>query len=132
MGSSSEDIAMAKATIKSSTGAVITVEGTEEEVSRIISAYERTSVVGQAKEAIARTKAAKRDDKKRRGAADLIVGLRERGFFDKPKALGQISGALEEDGFLYQTTTLSGIVLDLVKKKELRRKKLEGRWVYGK
>jgi hypothetical protein len=123
---------MAKATIKSSTGAVITIEGSEEEVSSIISAYEKTSVVDHAKRAIARSKVAKRDDKKRESASDLIVGLREAGFFDKPKGLGEVSESLEEKGFLYPTTTLSGVVLGLVKKKELRRKKLEGRWVYGK
>jgi hypothetical protein len=123
---------MAKATIKSSTGAVITVEGSEEEVSKILSAYEKTSVVGQAKQAIARTKAARRVDKKREGAGDLVVKLREEGFFDKPKGLGEISEALEAEGFLYPTTSLSGVVLGLVKKRELRRKKLDGRWVYGK
>jgi hypothetical protein len=123
---------VAKATIKSTTGAVITVEGSEEEVSKILSAYEKSSVVGQAKQAIARNKTAKREDKKREGAADLVVGLREGGFFDKAKGLGEIGAELEEAGFLYPTTTLSGVVLGLVKKKELRRKKVDGRWVYGK
>lgn len=123
---------MAKATIKSGSGAVITVEGSEEEVSKIISAYEKSSVVGQAKQAIARSKVKKRDAKKRDSAADLIVGLREAGFFNKPKGLSDVSAELEEKGFLYPTTTLSGIVLGLVKRKELRRKKVEGRWVYGK
>jgi len=56
---------MAKATIKSSTGAVITVEGNEEEVSRILSAYEKSSGVGQAKEATAPNKVVKRDEPKR-------------------------------------------------------------------
>ena len=123
---------MAKATIKSNTGAVISIEGSDEEVSRIISAYEKTSVVGHAKRAIARSKSAKREDQKRAGAGDLVVGLREDGFFDKPKGLSEISDELEEKGFLYPTTTLSGVVLGLVKKKELRRKKMEGRWVYGR
>jgi hypothetical protein len=123
---------MAKATIKSKTGAVITVEGNQEEVSRILSTLERTSAVGHAKEAIARVKAAKRDNKKREGAGDLIVTLRESGFFNKPKSLGEVATALEEKGFLYPTTTLSGVVLGLVKKRELRRKKVEGQWVYGK
>jgi hypothetical protein len=123
---------MAKATIKSSSGAVITVEGSEEEVSKILSAYEKTSVVGQAKQAIARSKATKRDDKKREGAGDLVIKLREEGFFNKPKALGEVSEALEAEGFLYPTTSLSGVVLGLVKKRELRRKKVDGRWVYGK
>lgn len=123
---------MAKARIKSKSGAVITVEGTDSEVSNILAAYERTSVVGQAKEAIARSRAGKKTEKKREGAAEIIVALREAGFFDKPKGLGEIAAALEEKGYLYPTTTLSGVVLGLVKKKEMRRKKNEGRWVYGK
>jgi hypothetical protein len=123
---------MAKATIKSSTGAVITVEGSKEEVSTILSTYEKTSVVGQAKQAIARNKVTKRADKKREGAADLVIKLREEGFFNNPKGLGEVSEALEGEGFLYPTTSLSGVVLGLVKKRELRRKKVDGRWVYGK
>lgn len=123
---------MAKATIKSSTGAVITVEGSEEEVSRILSAYEKSGVVGQPKEDAARTKVVKRDEVKRAGAGELIVDMREAGFFDSPKGLGEISSALEEKGFLYPITSLSGVVLGLVKKRLLSRRKLEGRWVYGK
>ncbi|HTZ73736.1 MAG TPA: hypothetical protein VMB47_07440 [Candidatus Aquilonibacter sp.] len=123
---------MAKATIKSRTGATITVEGTPDEVSNVISAYEKTSVVGQAKEAIARVKATKKSDKKKESASDLIVGLKEEGFFEKPKTLGEIGAALEERGFLYPVTSLSGVVLGLLKKRQLRRKKHEGKWVYGK
>jgi len=123
---------MAKATIKASSGAIITVEGTHEEVAKIISNYEKTSIVGQAKEAIARTKSIKNNAKKREGASDLLIGLREAGFFTKPRTLAEMSDALEEKGFLYPNTTLSGVVLGLVKRKELRRKKMEGRWVYGK
>lgn len=123
---------MTKATIKSKTGATITVEGTSEEVSSIISSYEKTSVVGHAKEAIARAKATKKTEKKKESASDLIIGLKEDGFFEKPKSLSEISAALEERGFLYPVTSLSGIVLGLLKKRQLRRKKLEGKWVYGK
>jgi hypothetical protein len=123
---------MAKATIKSSTGATITVEGTPEEVSNVISSYEKTSVVGHAKEAIARAKATKKTTKRKEGASDLIVGLKEEGFFEKPKTLGEIGAALEERGFLYPVTSLSGIVLGLLKKRMLRRKKVGKRWVYGK
>lgn len=123
---------MAKATIKSKTGAVITVEGNENEVSSILATYERTSVVDQAKKAIARSKTAKTREKKREGAGDLIVELREAGFFQNPKSLGEIASALEEKGYLYPVTSLSGVVLGLVKKRELRRKKHERKWVYGK
>ena len=60
---------MAKATIKSKSGAVITIEGTNEEISNILTMFERTSVVGQAKEAIARVKSSNRDQKKRSAAS---------------------------------------------------------------
>jgi hypothetical protein len=123
---------MAKATIKSQTGATIIVEGTPEEVSGVISAFEKTSVVGHAKEAIARAKATKKAGKRKEGASDLIIGLKEEGYFEKPKTLGEIGGALEERGFLYPVTSLSGVVLGLLKKRQLRRKKVEGKWVYGK
>jgi hypothetical protein len=123
---------VAKATIKSKTGAVITVEGDEREVSAILATYERTSVVDQAKKAIARTRTTKKVEKKREGASDLIVELRETGFFNKPKGLGDIAHVLEEKGYLYPVTSLSGVVLGLVKKRELRRKKHERKWVYGK
>jgi len=123
---------MAKATVKSSTGAIITIEGSEEEVSAILTTYEKSSVIGHANQALARNKAGKRADKRREGAGELIIGLRENGFFTKPKRLGEVAEALEEKGFLYPTTTLSGVVLGLVKAKELRRKKVDGKWVYGK
>jgi hypothetical protein len=123
---------MAKATIKSKSGAVITVEGTEKEVSGIIAIFERATVVGHAKEVIAKTQSAKKEQKRRATASDLVVGLKEDGFFDKPKSLAEVSKALEEQGYIYPVTTLSGVMLGLVQKKLLGRKKIEGRWVYGK
>jgi predicted transcriptional regulator YheO len=123
---------MAKATIKSKTGAVITIEGSEAEVSNILATYERATVVGQAKEVIAKVASEKKEQKKRAAASDLVVELKEDGFFEKPKGLGDIAKALEEKGYIYPVTTLSGVVLGLVQKKLLGRKRLEGRWVYGK
>jgi hypothetical protein len=89
-------------------------------------------VVGNAKESIARVKATKRAEKKRDSAADLIVRLKEEGFFEKPRTLGDIASALEESGHLYPVTSLSGVLLNLLKQRQLRRKKVEGKWVYGK
>ena len=123
---------MAKATIKSKSGAVITVEGTNEEISNILTMFEKTSVVGQAKEAIARIKSVKKEQKKRAGASDLIVELKEGGFFQKPKSLAEISQALEEKGHIYPTTSLSGVMIALVQKRIMGRKKIDGKWVYGK
>ena len=123
---------MAKATIKSESGAVITVEGTEKEVSNILAVFERTAAVGHAKVVIAKTQAVKKEQKRRAAASDLVTGLKEEGFFEKPKGLTEISKALEEKGYIYPVTTLSGVMLGLVQKRLLRRKKVEGRWAYGK
>jgi len=123
---------MAKAIIKSKTGALITVEGSDSEVSNILSVLERAATIGHAKQAVAKSRAEKKESNKRRGASDLVVELKENGFFEKPKKLGDIAHALEEQGYLYPVTTLSGVVLGLVQKRLLRRKKQAGAWVYGK
>lgn len=123
---------MAKATIKSKSGAVITVEGSESEVSNILSNFERTATVADVKQSVTKRRAEKKENRKRSSASDLIIGLKESGFFDKPKGLAEISVALEEGGFLYPVTSLSGVVLGLVQKRVLRRKRIDGRWVYGK
>jgi hypothetical protein len=121
-----------KATIKSKTGAVITIEGSEVEVSNILTVFERTAAVGKEKAVASKVHARKKEDKKRLAASDLIVSLKEDGFFEQPKTLSDISKALEEQGYLYPTTSLSGVVLGLVQKRMLRRKKVDGKWVYGK
>ena len=128
---------MAKATIKSKTGATITIDGSDSEVSRIIVAFESTAkaidpTFVQAKEVAAKTRTAKREAKMRMGASDLIVRLKEESFFEQTKSIAEIAKALEEQGFLYPVTSLSGILLSLVQKRLLRRKKADGKYVYGK
>jgi hypothetical protein len=123
---------MAKATIKSKTGAIITIEGTDKEVSNMLASFETAANVGRAKEVIKKSTSEKKDQKKRAGASDLIVILKEDGFFDKPKGLNEITHALEEKGYIYPVTTLSGVMIGLVQKKFFGRKKIDGKWVYGK
>ena len=122
---------MAKATIKSKTGAVITVEGTEMEVTNILSQFETAASVHRAKETKRGHTKTQKDQRKRAGASDLIIALKEDGFFKKAKTLAEIAHAVEEKGYIYPTTTLSGVVLGLVQKKFLGRKKTDGKWVYG-
>lgn len=123
---------MAKATIKSKTGALITIEGSEKEVSNVLAHLEITATVGRAKEEIKKGNIIKKEQKKRAAASDLIIGLKEDGFFEKPKGLNEVAHALEEKGYLYPITTLSGVMIGLVQKKFLGRKKVNGKWVYGK
>jgi len=121
-----------KATIKSKSGAVITIDGSESEIAKIVSAFQQSERVVQVRQRVSKMKVERKEQKKRQSAAKLLIGLKEEGYFEKPKALGDITRALEEKGYLYPVTTLSGVVLSLVKNKHLRRKKVEGRWVYGK
>jgi predicted transcriptional regulator YheO len=123
---------MAKATIKSKTGAIITIEGTEKEISNMLASFETAANIGRAKEVIKKSASDKKDQKKRASASDLIVILKEDGFFNKPKGLNEIADALEEKGYIYPVTTLSGVMIGLVQKKLFGRKKINGKWVYGK
>ena len=123
---------MVKAIIKSKTGAQIVIEGTKEEVGKILSDFERLSAVREMKEAISHGASKIREEKKRKTASNLIAELRESGYFDKPKSLGEVAQGLETRGYLYPTTTLSGVVLHLVKRGLLGRRKADGKWVYGK
>lgn len=123
---------MAKATIKSKSGAIITIEGTDKEVSSMLAHFETAANVGRAKETMKKASSEKKEQKKRAAASDLIIGLKEDGFFDKPKGLNEVAHALEEKGYIYPITTLSGVMIGLVQKKFLGRKKVDGKWVYGK
>src|ERR1700734_1288182 len=105
---------MPKATIKSETGAVITIEGSQEEVTKIIADYERCNSMVNIKEPSDAAQKLNKDKARPEGASGLVVGLRESGFFDTPKTLADVEQSLQESGFLYPTTTLSGVVLRLV------------------
>ena len=127
---------MPKATIKSSSGAVITIEGSHEEISKIIADFEKAAAVTQSKTEASKSHIKKRRDKKRLAASGLIIELKDDGFFDKPKSLLEISQALEEKGRMTPVTSLSGIMIKLVQDRIFARKKIEGKngkkWGYAK
>lgn len=123
---------MAKATIKSKTGTMITIKGTEKEVSSIIAQFERGITISHAKGKPSKVAILKKEQKKNRTISDLVIEIKEEGFFDKPKNLTEIMNTLEEKGHICPITTLSGVMMSLVQKKLLRRKKVDGKWVYGK
>ena len=127
-----KELDMVKATIKSKTGAIITIEGSEREVSNIVTGFDRLAGVDQTKVKMARHRAVRKEESKRMTASDIILGLQDEKFFNKPKTLTEIAEALEEKGHIYPTTTLSGVMLALLKRKLFGRKKNQGKWVYGK
>ncbi len=115
---------MAKAQITTPEGINIKVEGTPKEISAIVEELKRRS---------ADSGPGRRRGKGKSGRVllvDLIGSLRDGGFFKKPKDLAGIKGALEEMGHHYPVTTLSPAMLKLVRKRNLRRLREKGRWLY--
>ena len=130
---------MAHANIQTSNGTKIEIKGTPKEISSIIRAMQENSSsaneepinINRKKQSI--KKSASPINKKNKPsptATDLILSLKEEGFFNKTKGLTDIKGALETQGHIYPMSTLSGVVLPLVRKRELRRMKENKRWVY--
>lgn len=117
---------MAKAHITTKDGTKVTIEGTPQEVA---------SLVGQIKGGISRAPVPGKVVSKHKGQPkatpiNLISELIDGGFFKKPKELGAIKIALEEQGRYYPVTSLSPALLRLVRKRQLRRIKDKRRWLY--
>ena len=123
---------MAKATVRTKSGAVVTVEGDSAEVAVLIERLEGTAVTALRSPRESRGDQSSSDEVVGSGPTALVLRLRDSGFFDTPRALGEISQALQELGYLYPVTTLSGVALSLLKRGRLHRKKVAGKWVYGK
>lgn len=122
---------MAKVNLKTKTGMVVTVEGTKEEVAHIIQLIEEgveTPMGAPEKRFSSDTKAKPR--KQSFNATDTILNLRESDYFNKPKTLTDVKRALEEQGQIFPLTTLSGIMLKQVRKRNFRRIKLNKNWSY--
>ncbi len=125
---------MAIIKIKTKTGATIVIEGTESEVSKIAS-YFQELIVGtkkERKEPFSEDKNRQETRKKRGTASELIIEMREKGYFDEPRSLGEVVNVLQEKGYIFKMTSLSGTMIDLVKRKMLARKKIDKKWKYGK
>jgi hypothetical protein len=68
--------------------------------------------------------------KRRKSRFDLIVELKEEGFFNKPKSIGEIAKKCTELGYYTTSTDLTGPLQRLVRSKILRRIEKDGKWVY--
>jgi len=121
---------MAEARVKTKTGAEITIVGSGPEVADILANLESIQAA-RTPRTLRRASERPRENLRATGPTGLVMGLKSEGFFDKPKTLGEIASALHEKGSLIPTTTISGVVLGLLRKGQLHRKKAEGRWTYG-
>lgn len=116
---------MVKATITTGSGLKVVVEGSREEVQNIVRQLGGGS--GRGKKA---SRQVAKIGKRLPSATDAILELKEEGFFDKPKALAEVKDKLASQGMIYPLTSLSGVVLGLVRRRQLGRVKEEGRWSY--
>jgi hypothetical protein len=114
---------MIKAEIKMKDGTHIIIDGSEEEIKKIISTI--SGEKGSRKKAIKQNK-----EKTRHSLPDMLSELKEEGFFDKPKSLVEIKQGLAEKGFMYAMTTLSPQVVREVRKHTLGRIKIDKKWKY--
>lgn len=117
---------MATAQITTKNGAKVTIEGSPDEVATLLERLDKHVHERFAKVASRN----KNEGQSKATPVNLISELIDGGFFKKPKELGAIKIALEEQGHFYPVTTLSPALLRLVRKKELRRLKDKKRWLY--
>lgn len=122
---------MAKAKIVTKSGTKILIEGSVEEVREIISTVNNKEDFGSKNDLIAIHEKPRRSQKSHT-ATDLILTLRESGYFDKPRNLVEIKHSLEEQGMIYPITTIAPVLLKQVRKRNLGRIKKEKKWCYVK
>lgn len=118
---------MARASIETKDGTKIQIEGTTEEISKIMGLYKKENSIED-------TRKFKKFIRKTTSPTvpDMIRELIAEGFFDRPKGLAEIKTSLEEQGHFIPMTTLSARVLGLIKNRELRRIKQDDKWRYVK
>jgi hypothetical protein len=120
---------MAEAKITLPDGIVVSVSGTPEEITAVVSRLQSgASAPKTAVPAAGRTRS--KAPAGRTQLTDLMQQLVESGFFKQPKDLGAVRAALEEMGHHYPVTTLSPALLRQVRKRNLRRLKQDSRWMY--
>ena len=107
-------------------GAKVVIEGTQAEVAELVAKFQGGSSSGVKGPERSPIRAAS----KRAGPLRLIVDLIDADFFKSPQELGAVRMALEAQGHFYPTTSLSPLMLRLVRGKQLRRIKTNKRWTY--
>ncbi len=126
---------MPKAEIKVPNGTHIIVNGSVEDISKIISMYsQKSDSLDISKRKKKKGKKAKSvAPKKRESKSGLIFYVRElkqENFFKSEKNLKDILQALKEKGQLYPLASLGKTMITLVRKRELRRIKKDNKWHY--
>lgn len=116
---------MAKAQITTPEGISIKIDGTPDEIVKLVADLKKQD---------GKTRAAKRGRGKlpQTSLTALIESLVDGSFFKKPRGLAEVKAALAQMGHHYPVTTLSGVMLNQVRKRHLRRLKTNKVWTYAR
>jgi hypothetical protein len=107
-------------------GAKVVIEGTRAEVAELVARFQGDSPP----ETAGPERPTQRARSRLTGPLSLIGDLIDADFFKTPQELGAVKSALEAQGHFYPTTSLSPLMLRLVRGKQLRRIKTNKRWTY--
>jgi hypothetical protein len=118
---------MATASMTLPSGAKVLIEGTSKEVADLLAKLQ-SAPASDARQTSRKSTA--RPASNRDGPMTLLLDLIDAGFFKTPQELGAVKVALEAQGHFYPTTSLSPLMLRLVRGKHLRRIKAHKRWTY--
>ena len=128
---------MAKATLVLPDGTKVDIDGTVEEVGKLLATFSSAPAPAAKKKASKRKGSSKptgssgKKGSTRKGPQVLIGNLAEEGFFrGKKHTIGDIQKKLEEKGHIYAQQSLSTPLLRLTRNKTLRRLKEKSGWVY--
>lgn len=126
---------MAKATLTLSDGTTVLIEGSPEEIARIMSLHSTNFQTQSSKHpSTTRAKKSKSTSKKSSqsttGPKPRIIELKSLGFFDEKRSIVDIQKKLEEQGYIYAQTSLSPALYRLTRHKDLRRVKDAKVWLY--
>lgn len=123
---------MTKATIKTKSGTEIIIESDRKTIEEIVFALQRREDLKEKfKEEITKRKENISTGTKPQTATDAILKLKIDGFFKSRKSLSEIQVELERAGHIYPNTSLSPILLRLVRRGELGRIRDEKNWSYA-
>jgi len=129
---------MANAHIQRPDGTKIVIEGSPEEIARVMALYgaanndehqnrsEKSEKVAR-KGSMSESSGAGRVQK---GPKMYLLEIKEENFFAQKRSLSDVQKKLEEKGHIYPVDTLSTPILRLVQQKILRRIKDKKIWVY--
>ena len=128
---------MAKANIIRPDGTKVNIEGSAEEVAVLLGKLsiqdtEGSSGGGKKKRKKRGRSTGGKTAKKQEGPTSLILELAEKGYFKSRRTMKEIQKKMEELGHVYAQTSISAPLLNLTKKRKIRRLKEKKGWIYVK